>query len=201
MTIKTLFLDIGGVLLTNGWDRGLREKTLKEFHVDKEEFDLLHKQYYNLHEQGKITLDEYLKKVVFWKKRDFTISEFEAFIKNQTVPYSDMIGLIESIKKAHNLKVVAVSNEGRDLAEYRIKTYHLDRIFDGYFISSFVYFQKPDPHIYHIALDVTQSPIHEVLYIDDRSYMIEAASKLGIKGIVHTSFEKTKKELEQFNLS
>lgn len=201
MTIKTLFLDIGGVLLTNGWDRGLREKTLNEFYVDKDEFDPLHKQYYNLHEQGKISFDEYLKKTVFWKKRDFTISEFEIFIKNQTKPYSDMIELIDSIKKAHNLKVVAVSNEGRDLAEYRIKEYDLNKIFDSYIISSFVYFQKPDPHIYRLALDVTQSKVHEVLYIDDRSYLIEAASKLGIKGIVHSSFEATKKELEQFNLS
>ncbi len=199
--IKTLFVDIGGVLLTNGWDRGIREKTLNEFHVDKDEFDHLHKQYYNLHEQGKISFDEYLKKVVFWKKRDFSISEFETFIKDQTVPYSEMITLIESIKKAYNLKVVAVSNEGRDLAEYRIKTYDLNKIFDSYIVSSFVYFQKPDPHIYRIALDVTQAPIDEVLYIDDRSYLVEAASKLGIKGIVHTSVETTKKELEKFNLT
>jgi len=196
--IKTLFVDIGGVLLTNGWDKVIREKTLNEFNLQKDEFDSLHSEYYNLHEQGKISFDEYLDKVVFWKKRDFSKLEFVDFIKNQTRTYPEMFNLILDIKRKYNLTVVALSNEGRELAEYRIKTYDLGSIFDFFIVSSFVYYQKPDVHIYKIALDVTQSHISQVLYIDDRSYLVEAASKLGIEGIVHTSYESTKLELEHF---
>jgi putative hydrolase of the HAD superfamily len=194
--INTLFLDIGGVFLTNGWDRSIREKAIRTFQLNKDEFNDLHKEYYDLHEQGKISLSTYLDKVVFWKKQDFSKFEFEEFMKNQAESYPEMIKWISDIKKEYNLKIVTVSNEGRELAEYRIKKFNLTSLIDTFIISSFVYFQKPDPRIYQIAFDVTQSEISKVLYIDDRAHLVEAASKLGIKGIVHKSHEETKKTFE-----
>ena len=194
--INTLFLDIGGVLLTNGWDRGMRNAAKEKFYLEKTEFDHLHKEYYNLYEQGKINLSDYLDKVVFWKKRDFTKLEFEAFIKEQSQPYSETLNYFLDLKKQYNLKVVALSNEGREIADYRIKTFDLCKLFDFFIISAFVGYQKPDYHIFQMAFDLTKVPLDEILYIDDRSEMVDAIAKFGIKGIRHTSLEATKKEIE-----
>ncbi len=194
--INTLFLDIGGVLLTNGWDRGMRNAALAKFQLEKTEFDHLHKEYFNLYEQGKINLSDYLDKVVFWKKRNFTKLEFESFMKQQSQPYPETFNYFLNLKKQFNLKVVAVSNEGREIADYRIKTFDLGLLFDFFIVSSFVGYQKPDYHIFQMAFDLTQVPLDEILYIDDRSEMVEAIAKFGIKGIRHTSLEATKNEIE-----
>lgn len=190
--ITTLFLDIGGVILTNGWDRGIREKAIKKFHLEPKEFDALHKEYYDLHEQGKISLSTYLDKVVFWKKRPFSKTEFEDFMKSESQAYPEMIDLFSNLKKEYHLKVFAISNEGKELAKYRIHTYNLASFIDAFFISCFVGIQKPDPRFYEMALDITETDPSDVIYIDDRSYLIDAASKLHIKGIEHTSLSSTK---------
>lgn len=194
--IKTLFLDIGGVLLTNGWDHSIREKTLNHFKIDLSEFTPLHKEYYNLHEQGKISLHTYLEKTIFTKKRSFSEVEFIKFMEEQSKPDLEMLSLMHQIKKEYHLDTASLSNEGRELTEFRIKAFNLNSLFDFFIVSCFVGYQKPDPKIYQLALDISGRSRDEVIYIDDRDYLIEAAKKLGIKGILHTSLQSTKKELE-----
>ncbi len=196
--LNTLFVDIGGVIMTNGFDHKIREKAITEFHLDRNEFDPLHKEYYNLHECGVLSLSEYLDKTIFYTKRSFSKTDFENFIKEQTRPYPDMLEYLKEIKKDYNLKVVALSNEGRELAKYRIHKFHLKNLFDTFIVSCFVGFQKPDPRIYQLTLDVTESCKEHVIYIDDRSYLVDAAAKLGIHGIVHTTLESTKNELSKY---
>lgn len=196
-TIKTLFCDIGGVILTNGWDRGMRNKAIEKFHLEKEEFNQLHKEYYNLYEQGKINLSDYLDKVIFWKTRDFTKADFENFMKEQSQMLPDMFQMLLDLKSKFKLKVVAVSNEGREIAEYRIRTFDLTSLFDFFVISAYAGYQKPDFHLFQMALDFTQSPIDEILYLDDRPEMVDAIAKFGVRGIKHVSCESTKMELEQ----
>jgi putative hydrolase of the HAD superfamily len=193
--ITTLFLDIGGVLLTNGWDSFAREKAIVQFKLDKEDFQKRHKQWYDEHEKGIITIDDYLNKVVFWTSRQFSMQQFKDFMLSQSQPKAEMLDFISHLKKEKNLRVAVVSNEGRYLAEYRIKKFNLTSFIDDFFISCFVGYQKPDPHIFKLALDVLQVPIEQVLYIDDRSNLIEAASKMGFCGIVHVSLDETKKHL------
>lgn len=193
--ITTLFLDIGGVLLTNGWDHLARRKAAEQFGLDEEDYQERHAQIYNLHETGKITLDEYLKNTVFWKKRDFTLQQFKDFMWAQSQPHPEMLDLMKQLKEQYSLKIALVSNEGRDLAEYRIKKFHLDAFADSFFVSCFVGFQKPDSHIYQMALDVLQVSPSQVFYIDDRQNLVDAAANLGIAGIVHSSFETTKQRL------
>jgi len=195
--IKTLFLDIGGVLLTNGFDRQIREKALKKFNLDEQKFNPLNKKYYDLHEQGKIDLKTYLKKTIFYKKRSFSEAEFIKFIEEQSKPHPEMLKAMHEIKQKYHLTVAALSNEGKELAKYRIKTFNLNSLFDFFIVSSFVGHQKPDPKIYKMAEDIAGCPLNEIIYVDDRDYLIEAASKLGMRGILHTSLETTKKKLNQ----
>lgn len=193
--ITALFLDIGGVILTNGWDHTMREKAAQAFDLDWNEFEERHKQFYDAYELGNTSLDDYLNKAIFWKERDFSLPRFKDFIFSQSKPYFDMINLICDLKKKHHLKILFLSNEGRDLAEYRIKTYRLASFGEYFCISCFVHFQKPDPQIYRLALDICQVPMNQVLYIDDRENLVEAAEELGIRSIKHSSFETTKQKL------
>ncbi len=198
--ITTLFLDIGEVLLTNGWDRSMRMKAAETFHLDFEEMNERHHLTFDTYEDGKLTLYEYLSRIVFYEKRSFTREEFRNFMLAQSQPYPKMIELIRNLKHLYGLKIVAVSNEGRELTTYRREKFDLGKIIDFFVVSSFVHVRKPDADIYRIALDGAQTAPPHVFYLDDRPMFVEVAQSLGIRGIVHTDFEKTKEALAAHGL-
>src|SRR5438552_1918409 len=175
-SVNTIFTDIGGVLLTNGWDRGCRRKAIDVFRLDPEETEERHHLCFDTLEVDKITLDEYLTRVVFYKKRSFTRNKFRQFMFDQSQPLPGMIDLIQQLKKKYRLKVAVVSNEGRELAEYRIKQFKLNALADFFIVSSFVRFRKPDADIFRIALDTAQVAPREVVYIEDRPMFVQVAS-------------------------
>jgi putative hydrolase of the HAD superfamily len=199
-SINTVFTDIGGVLLTNGWDRGCRRKAIDVFKLDPEETEERHHLCFDTLEVGKITLDEYLSRVVFYKKRSFTRKKFWQFMCDQSQPLQGMIELIEQLKNKYSLKVAVVSNEGRELAEYRIRQFKLSAVADFFIVSSFVRFRKPDADIFRIALDTAQVTPQQVVYIEDRPMFVQVARTLGIHGIRHTDYNSTCKRLEKFGL-
>lgn len=199
--IRTLFLDIGGVLGTNGWDRPLRVRAAENFGLDFTEMDERHHLTFDTYEEGKLTLDEYLNRIVFYEKRAFSLHEFKEFMFNESEPYPDMIHLFRSLKSVYHLKVVAVSNEGRELTVHRIKKFELGTLIDFFISSSFVHFRKPDEDIYRMALDTAQVSPEEIVYIDDRAMFVEVAAALGIKSIHHTKLERTKSELSDLGLA
>lgn len=199
--IKTLFLDIGGVLLTNGWDRNARRQAMDTFNLDYEEINERHHLTFDTYEEGKLDLDEYLKRVIFFRERSFTVDEFKNFMFAQTKPFPDMINYIRRLKSHYNLKTVAVSNEGRELNEFRIKKFKLDELFDAFISSSFVHYRKPDEDIFRIALDISQTEPNQVAYLDDRLMFVEIAQQMGVNAIHHQNLEKTKKALTGFGLT
>jgi putative hydrolase of the HAD superfamily len=196
----TLFLDIGGVLLTNGWDRNVRMRAAEKFRVDFNELDERHHLTFDTYEEGKISLDEYLKRVVFYQDRSFSQEEFKKFMYAQSAPFLDMIELMRSLKNHYHLQVAAVSNEGRELTMYRVQEFKLGTFIDFFVSSCFVHFRKPDEDIFRIALDIAQVRPEQVVYIDDRAMFVEVAQGLGINGIIHTSFETTRTTLEGLGL-
>jgi putative hydrolase of the HAD superfamily len=198
--ITAIFTDIGGVLLTNGWDRGSRRKAIEYFRLDDEETEERHHLCFDTLEVGKITLDEYFERVVFYKRRTFTRDEFWKFMCNQSQPLPHMARLMQQLKKKHRLKIVVVSNEGRELAEYRIKQFKLDAFADFFIISSFVHFRKPDADIFRIALDIAQVHPKQVVYLEDRPMFIQVAGTLGIHGIRHLDHNSTRERLAKIGL-
>jgi putative hydrolase of the HAD superfamily len=194
--ITTLFLDIGGVLLTNGWDHNVRMRAAKEFGIDFDEMDERHHLTFDTYEEGKLSLDEYLNRVVFYQERTFSRDEFKKFMYAQSAPYSDMIELMRSLKNQYHLQIAAVSNEGRELTTYRVQQFKLRTFIDFFVSSCFVYYRKPDEDIFRIALDIAQVRAEQVVYIDDRSMFVEVARGLGLNGILHTGYEATRKALE-----
>ena len=199
--ISALFLDIGGVLLTNGWDHTARRQAAQAFHLDYDELEERHHLSFDTYEEGKYSLDEYLQQVVFNLPRSFTLKDFKSFMLSRSRPFPNMLDLVQSIKSKYGIKTVAVSNEGREINAYRIQTYHLDQLIDTFVSSCYVHYRKPDPDIYHIALDISQSTPDGVIYIDDRPLFVEVAKSLGIQGIIHQDYEITRKELSAWGLS
>ena len=198
--ITTLFLDIGGVLLTNGWDHHERTLAAEKFNLDYDEMNERHHLTFDTYEEGKLSLDEYLDRVVFYQARMFSKEEFKAFMFAQSQPFPEMIELVGKLKNQYCLQVAAVSNEGRELTVYRVQQFGLGTFIDFFISSCFVHYRKPDADLYHIALDIAQVNPEQVVYIDDRAMFVEVAQGLGIKGILHTGYPTTRKALEGLGL-
>ncbi len=154
--LTTLFLDIGDVLLTNGWDRDSRAEAVKKFDLDHDEINERHHLLFDTYEEGKLSLDTYLDRVIFYEDRSFSKDEFRDFMFAQSKPFEDSIAYFHRIKKKYGLRVTAVSNEGRELNDYRIQTFKLNKLIDAFISSSYVHFRKPDDDNFRVALDVSQ---------------------------------------------
>lgn len=199
--ITTLFLDIGGVLLTNGWDHTIRQQAAATFGLDYDEMNERHHLTFDTYEEGKLSLQEYLNRVVFYQDRSFSAETFKEFMFAQSQPYPEMIELIQELKARYHLKIAAVSNEGRELTVYRIQKYKLGTFIDFFVSSCFVHFRKPDPDIYRTALDIAQVLPQQVAYLEDRAMFVEVARSLGLLAIYHTGYESTRSALTRLGLS
>ena len=190
--LQALFLDIGGVLLTNGWDRQARSRAAEVFSLDPDELQERHHMTYTTYEEGKIGLDEYLRRTIFYTERGFSMQEVKDFIFSCSKPLAENLEFFTLLKKRYALKCIAVSNEGLEITRYRITTFGLRSLFDFFVCSCFVHIRKPDEDIFRIALDGAQVEPARVAYVDDRALFVQIARGLGVQGIHHTGLEKTK---------
>jgi putative hydrolase of the HAD superfamily len=200
IAITCLFVDIGGVLLTNGWDHHVRRRAAKSFKLDWAEMEDRHHLMFETHEQGKLTFDEYLGRLIFYQKRTFTRAQFRRFMFAQSKPYHEMIELITQLKVRYRLKIAVVSNESREVNAHRIRKFKLDRFVDCFISSCFVHIRKPDADIFRLALDIAQAPARKVLYIENTPMFVQIAQGLGIRSILHTDYKSTCAKLASFGL-
>jgi putative hydrolase of the HAD superfamily len=186
--VTTLFLDIGGVLLSNGWGHESRKLAAETFNLNLSEMESRHHLTFVTYEEGKLTLNEYLNRVVFYQKRTFTPDHFQKFMFDQSTPYTEMIEFIQKLKELNRLKIAVVNNEARELNEHRIKKFKLNQFVDFYISSCFVHFRKPDADIFRIALDIAQIPPEQVVYIENTQMFVDVARDLGIRSILHKNY-------------
>jgi len=198
--VTTLFLDIGGVMLSNGWGHESRQLAAEEFNLNLSELEDRHHLTFVTYEEGKLTLKEYLNRVVFYQKRTFTADQFQEFMFDQSTPYIEMIELIKKLKEQNQLKIAVVNNEARELNDHRIKKFKLNQFVDFYISSCFVHFRKPDADIFRIALDIAQVPAEHVVYIENTEMFVDVARDLGIRSILHTDYKSTRSELSLLGL-
>ena len=193
--IEALFVDIGGVLLSDGCGRASRTRAAHEFGLDAQELEDRHHQAFEAYEVDKIDLDRYLELVVFHRERPFTIASFRRFMFAESTPIPEMLRLVRDLKVEHGLKVVAVSNEGRELNDHRIAAFHLDEVVDFFVSSCYVGLRKPDPDIFRLALDASRTRPENVAYIENTPMFADIADGLGIHGILHVDPASTRKSL------
>ncbi len=198
--ITCLFVDIGGVLLTNGWDHDSRKLAAEHFGYDYAAADERHRLTFETLEIDKMSLDDYLDQVIFFEERTFTRAAYREFMFAQSEVFPEMIDLITTLKARHGLKVIVVSNESRELNDFRIREFRLGAFVDAFVSSCFVNLRKPDLDIFRLALDLAQVPVEQVVFIDNTDFHVQAAARLGLQGIHHTDYESTRARLAEFGL-
>jgi putative hydrolase of the HAD superfamily len=196
---KIIFLDIGGVLLSNGWGHESRQAAAVKFGLDYEEMNTLHEFIFNIYEIGSINLDEYLNTTVFYTQRNFTREAFKEFMFSQSTELPHLLPWLVDWKQrqAGKIRVIAINNEGRELNQYRIAKFGLHRCFDAFVTSCEVGMRKPDPGIFSLAMGIAQAGPEQCVYFDDRPILVDAALRLGLEAYRHTDFETTKQILER----
>ena len=200
LPITTLFVDVGGVLLTNGWDHLARKRAAKHFTLNWAEMDERHRLVFETHEEGKLSFEEYLGWVVFFEKRPFTRSQFRDFMFSESQPYPKMLELVAQLKTQHRLKVVVISNESREINAYRIRTFGLDQLVDTFISSCFVGMRKPDIEIFRLALDLAQTAPERAVFIDNTPMFVQIAERLGMRTIRHLDYESTRANFTSLGL-
>jgi putative hydrolase of the HAD superfamily len=195
--ITTLFWDIGGVILTNGWGADARRRAAELFHLDWEEFQDRHDLSFPAFDTGHISLDEYLNRTLFYRPRAFTREEFVAFMFAQSKEYPESRALLDKVARSGKYFIGSINNEPLELNEYRIKAFDLRRDFQVFFSSCYLHARKPEEMIFRIALEVTQRPAGESVFIDDRPLNLENPRKLGMKTIHYQNAEQLRAELKK----
>jgi putative hydrolase of the HAD superfamily len=195
--IHAIFWDVGGVLLTNAWDRTERAKALEHFHLDAEEFHDRHEMVVSSFERGKITLDEYLDRTVFYRPRPFERDTFRDYMFSLSQPFPDVLQFAQALTDSGKYFMGTINNESRELNNQRIEKFGLRKIFRLFISSCYVGFRKPERDIYRLALETTQIPAEDCCFIDDRALNLECAAKLGMHTIEMKGLEQLRGELAQ----
>jgi putative hydrolase of the HAD superfamily len=193
--IETLFWDIGGVILTNGWDRVSRKEAAEAFHLNWEEFQERHELSFPAFDSGQLSLDEYLDRTLFYRPRSFTREEFTAFMFAQSREFPESRAILDAVADSGRYFVGAINNEPLELNQYRIEAFHLRRDFTVFFSSCYVRSRKPEELIFRVALDVTQRPAEQCIFIDDRAMNLESPRRLGMNVIHYQGPEQLRSEL------
>jgi len=200
LPITTLFVDVGGVLLTNGLDHLARKRAAKHFKLSWPEMDERHRLVFETHEEGKLSFEEYLGWVVFFEKRPLTRNQIRDFMFARSKSYPKMLGLVARLKAQHDLKVVVISNELREVNAHRIHTFRLDQLVDTFISSCFVGMRKPDVEIFRLALDLAQTAPERAVFIDNTPMFVQIAGRLGMRSSHHVDYESTRAKLTSLGL-
>ena len=200
-TVHAIFWDVGGVLLTNAWDHTQRTAALEHFRLDEEEFHSRHEMVVSSFERGKISLDEYLDRTVFYRNRPFSRDEFRDFIFSLSEPMPEVLAFARALADSGKYFMGTINNESRELNSYRIAKYRLREIFRLFVSSCFVGLRKPEGGIYRLAIDITQINPEECCFIDDRALNLECAAKLGMRTIQMQTLEQLRKELAKLGVT
>ena len=199
--ITAIFWDVGGVLLTNAWDREQRQRALEHFNLDEDEFNDRHEMVVSSFERGKISLDDYLERTIFYRKRAFTPEEFREYMFSLSQPFPDVLELARKLAKSAKYLMCSINNESQELNEYRIRKFGLREIFVLFLSSCYVGLRKPEEGIYQLALEVTQKMPEECCFIDDRALNLEAAARLGMHTIRMENAEQLRAELLKLGIA
>ena len=199
--IRAIFWDVGGVLLSNAWDHTQRAAALEHFHLDEEEFHDRHEMVVSSFERGKITLDEYLDRTVFYRTRPFTPDAFRDYMYSLSQPFPDVLQFAQALTDSGKYFMGTINNESRELNDYRIEKYGLRNIFRLFVSSCFVGFRKPERDIYRLALETTQIPAEQCCFIDDRALNLECAVKLGMQTIQMQEVQQLRGDLAKLGVT
>jgi putative hydrolase of the HAD superfamily len=196
-----ILFDVGGVLLTNGWDQRERSTVLSHFHLDFAAFEARHLAHYDAWERDAISLAAYLDATVFYEPRECTRDEFFAFMLTQSKPLPNgALGILHQLAASNQCLLGALNNEARETNEYRFTHFGLRKLFQVVLSSCYLGLRKPEPAIYRRALDILDRPAERILFIDDRTENVAGAVVAGMKAILFEGADALRLELEKLEV-
>jgi putative hydrolase of the HAD superfamily len=198
--ITTIFFDIGGVLLTDGWGHKSRQAAAEKFGLDWEEYSERHEKVAHAIETNRLTLERYLDRVVFYRPRTFTRDEFRDFIFSQSQPKPESIEIAQRLADSRKHFMATINNEILELNVYRLAQFGLRRSFSVFFSSCFLGLRKPDEAIYRLALQATQRQPDECIFIDDREVNLECPRELGMATVLFSDAKQLRQDLQQHGI-
>jgi len=199
--VTTLFWDNGGVILTNGWDRGSRQKAVEKFGLDWADFEDRHELMLHAFECGEATLDEYIQRTVFYRGRAFTQQQFKQFMFEQSQALPEALAFAKKLAATKRQLNAALNNESLEINDYRIKTFGLRDCFEAFFSSCYLGVRKPDRGIFTLALKITQRDPAECVMIDDRGLNLECAREMGMKTILVKDLAQLRADLAELGVT
>ncbi len=194
--IRAIYWDIGGVLLTNGWDHQERARVLQQFSIPRDEYEAHHSEANDRWERGELTDDEFLKQTIFFKERSFTPAQFLQAVREQSqwLP-GGARNVIAALRKSSGLKMAMLNNESGPLNDYRIETFGLTQYFDGFFCSAYLGMRKPEPRMFRAGVALLHFKPEQCVFIDDRDKNCAAAAQVGLHAIQYKGEEPLKDAL------
>ena len=199
--IKVLLFDVGGVLLTNGWDSRSRRLACKRFSLDWDDFQDRHEFVASDFETGKLTITEYLRRTVFYRERPFTEGEFIEFMKAQSEAMPESLALLADLAASGEYVLGTLNNESRELNDHRIEAFGLREYFSVFMSSCYLGMRKPEEHIYRVAVDITQHRPEQCVFIDDRELNLECADRAGIRPVHFKNAEQLRASLRELGVA
>jgi putative hydrolase of the HAD superfamily len=198
----TIFFDVGGVLLTNGWDEGERSRVLPRFGEERAAFEARHVTANPEWESGRMTAREYFDATVFYEPRSFALDEIFAAVKAESkVLDAGCFELLAELAAGGRYRLCTLNNESRELNDYRIGAFGLRQYFSVFVCSAYVGEMKPRAGIYRAALELTQVEPGAAVFIDDRAENLKAARALGMRGIQFMNSQQLRVELDKLGVT
>lgn len=193
---RSILWDVGGVLLSNGWDHLARGRAVRSFGLEPDAFENRHQQVVKEFECGRISLDEYLDKTVFWEPRRFSRREFRDFMFSQSEAQPAAIDLASRVARAGRVRMVTANNESLELNRYRIESFGLDELFDSFFSSCYLGVRKPDSRFFSAVAGILGESVNECVFVDDREENVAAAQEAGLETIHFVGIRELEQRLQ-----
>ena len=197
-----ILFDVGGVLLTNGWDRCERSMVLDRFHLDHAEFETRHLIAIDAWERDAISAREYLDATVFYAPRNFTQQDFlEAIFSVSTLLPDGALSILQELSASGKCMLGTLNNEAREPNEYRLRRFDIRKYVSVTLSSCYLGLRKPQPEIYRRALDILGRPAERVLFIDDRQENVTGAEAAGMKGLRFEGEATLRRKLQELGVA
>jgi putative hydrolase of the HAD superfamily len=196
-----ILFDVGGVLLTNGWDHRERAAAVQRFQLDAASFEARHLTVMDAWERGEITGKAYLNAVVFNEPRSFSRGDFFSFVLGQSQLLPDgALGILKELAASNACMLGALNNEARETNEYRFREFGLRQYFKVALSSCYLGLRKPEPAFYRRALDILSAPAERILFIDDRPENTAGAADAGMKTVRFSGEDALRRELKELGV-
>jgi putative hydrolase of the HAD superfamily len=196
--------DVGGVLLTNGWDHNQRKAVFDALDVDsetREEFEKRHAIENDPWEKGTISFDEYLERTLFYKLQPFRREEMKQAIEDQSALLEDSaMPILEELHASGKYLMGQLNNESRELNDMRLERFGLKRTLSIFICSGYVGLRKPDPAIYRLGHEVLQKDPRDIVFIDDRKKNVHEAAGVGFHAIEYKGSAALRAEFQEIGL-